>query len=489
MAPDPQPSFTPGRRWSIGFNVIVVILLVFSVVVMVNYLSREYFLRFHLTSQTRNSLSPRTLKFLESLTNQVKVTIYYSKEEPLCTTVQDLLGEYSLANSRIRVRTVDYLRDAPAAQVVKAEYKLGAAADKNLVIFDADGKVKVVDGNLLARYTLEQVPNEKEREFRRKPTEFMGEIWFTSALLDVTSPKPLKAYFLTGHNEHRIDSGDEGSGYLKFASILQQNYIQVDTLSLLGTNSVPMDCNLLIIAGPTVPLPAHELDKIEEYLKQGGRLFVLFNAFSAGRLTGLEKILARWGVEVGNGIIIDPDHTMSGSEVVVSAFSRHPLVNPLLGTGIYLVRPRPVSRLETPRAQPADAPRVEEIAGTGPRAFLTDDPARSPREFRVMVVVEKGAVKGIVTERGTTRMVVLGDSFCLANNQIEFLANRDFAGYAANWLLDRTQLLEGLGPRPISEYRLVITNQQMRVIRWLLLAGLPAIALVVGTLVWARRRY
>lgn len=489
MSSKEQPSFTPGRRWSIGFNVVVILLLVFSVVIMVNYLSRDYFMRFHLTSQTRNSLSPRTLKFLETLTNQVKVTIYFDKEKPLYTTINDLLGEYSLANSRIKVKTVDYLRDAPAAQVLKAQYKLDAGAEKNLVIFDAEGKVKVVDGELLARYTLEQVPNEKEREFRRKPTEFLGEIWFTSALLDVTSPKRLKAYFLTGHGEHRIDSGDEGSGYLKFASILEQNYIQVDTLSLLGTNSVPMDCNLLIIAGPSVPFPEQELAKLEEYLKQGGRLFVLFNALSAKRATGLEEILARWGVEVGNGVIVDPDHTMSGSEVIISGFSKHPSVNPLLGTGIYLMRPRPVSRLETNRAQPADAPRVEEIAGTGPRAFLDIDPSRNRHEFRVMVAVEKGAVKGIVTERGTTRILVLGDSFCLANNQIEFLANRDFAGYAANWLLDRTQLLEGLGPRPITEYRLVLTNQQLRVIQWLLLAGLPGIVLAIGALVWARRRY
>ena len=31
---------------------------------------------------------------------------------------------------------------------------------------------------------------------------------------------------------------------------------------------------------------------------------------------------------------------------------------------------------------------------------------------------------------------------------IDAAANRDFAGYAVNWLLDRTVLLEGIGPRP-----------------------------------------
>ena len=105
------------------------------------------------------------------------------------------------------------------------------------------------------------MPNEKERDFRRKPIAFLGEAAFTMALLDVTSP-PLKACFLQGHGEHRINSGDELDGYLKFASILQENHIQIEPLSLLGTNPVPIDCNLLVIAGPRETIPNLELDKI-----------------------------------------------------------------------------------------------------------------------------------------------------------------------------------------------------------------------------------
>ena len=125
-----------------------------------------------------------------------------------------------------------------------------------------------------------ETPDERNCEFRRKPTAFLGEMAFTAALLDVTSPKPLKAYFLQGHGEHQIDSGDELAGYLKFASILHQNYIQSEPLSLLGTNAVPMDCNLLVIAGPREAIPDAELEKIEQYLNQGGRLLALFNFYS-----------------------------------------------------------------------------------------------------------------------------------------------------------------------------------------------------------------
>ena len=176
-----RPSFSPYRKWGIGLHVLLLVLVVLSVVVMVNYLSRDYFLRFHLSAHTKIELFPRTVSLLRSLTNQVKVTLYYDTNEELYQTVADLLGEYRLVNPKITVTTVDYKRDSPVAQQVKAKYNLFAPTDKNLIIFDCDGKVKVVDGNALAQYVLEQVPNEKEREFRRKPTAFLGESAFTMA--------------------------------------------------------------------------------------------------------------------------------------------------------------------------------------------------------------------------------------------------------------------------------------------------------------------
>ena len=74
-----------------------------------------------LGTQSKIQLSPRTLSLLHSITNPVKVILYYDKKEPLYTTVQDLLNEYARANPKISVRTVDYVRDPAAAQQIKTE--------------------------------------------------------------------------------------------------------------------------------------------------------------------------------------------------------------------------------------------------------------------------------------------------------------------------------------------------------------------------------
>jgi hypothetical protein len=488
MAADPlsKPSFSRGRKWSIGLSVVLAVVMVFAIVVMLNYLSGRYFQRIYLSTRTRVELSSRTVHLLQSLTNQIHVTLYYNKEDPFYSDITDLLKEYHFNNQKITVETVDYDRDPGAAQELKVKYDLGSATNKDLVIFDCAGIIKILPGSALAEYTLEPVPNETEREFRRKPVAFKGEMMFTAAVLAVTTPTALKACFLQGHGEHRIDDGSDEMGYLKFATILHQNHIQLEPLSLI-TNAVP-DCNLLIIAGPKDPIPQIELDRIEQYVNEGGRLFVLFNVLSAGRETGLEKILAKRGVQVGSDIIKDPDYTLTGSDVIVGDFSGNPAVNPLIGSQLHLILPREISMLDL-SSQAAEGLKVEEIAFSGPRSFLRSHEATPERKrLPLMVALEKGAAKGVVTERGLTRALVVGDSLFLGNRQIDSAANRDFAGYAVNWLLDRTVLLEGLGPKPVAEYRLVVARSRLQTLQWILLGAIPGGVLVLGGLVWLRRR-
>jgi hypothetical protein len=495
MAPQSKPkrSFSPGHRWKIGFDVAARTALVLAVVVMMNYLGGLFTKRFYLSSQTRIQISPRTVDVLRSMTNHVAVTLYYDTQDDFYPTILSLLNAYHAVNQNISIRTVDPDRDPGEAEKVKAEYNLTLPTDKNLIIFDCAGRVKVLPGDALIQYApTGEISEDKKLEFSAH--KFLGEEAFTSMLLAVLSPNPFKAYFLQGDGEPSFDSSPAGSGtggYLKFVSILAQNYIQVRPLELTGDNPVPADCNLIIIAGPRTRFLNSELQKIEQYLSRGGRLLVLLNYGSIQHPTGLEDILRQWGVNVGDDIVQDPQNTSSPAEqdILVYNFSSNPVVNPLTGTGLFLqmILPRPVIRINW-QNPPADAPNVEEIAFSGPDAVLMDEHGLPPRRYPLMVAVEHNEVKGIGAAPGGARIVVTGDSLFLDNQLIDSGANRDFAGYAVNWLLDRPTLLKGIGPRPVTEFRLQMTQVQQRQVRWLLLAALPGGVLALGGLVWLRRR-
>ena len=482
------PSFSAQRRWDSMLNAVIGVFAVLALVVMANYLAQHHFQRWFPSKRAALQLSPQTLGLLRTLTNQVAVTVVYDREDPFFSTVTGLLKEYHQANPHITLREVDYLRDVGAAQQIFTDYQLIGVTNKNLILFDCEGRVKRVDGNQLVQYTLEQVSNSTEREFRRQPVAFRGEQMFSLALLAVANPKSLHAYFLTGHDEHDPDSGDDVQGYLKFTSLLQQGYIQTSLLSLAGTNRVPEDCNLLIIAGPRRPIPIEEREKIADYLTHGGRLLALLNSYATPRLCGLEEVLTEWGVEVSFAPVVDPaNSTISGYDLKTSGFSAHPVVSSLVGSALHFIRPRSVGK-RTANPPVADTLAVEEIVRSGATARLGSELTAAARSLPLAVAVEQGAVRGVVTERGGTRLIVTGDSMFLGNQMIESAGNRDFAVAAINWLLDRSQLLHGLGPRPVTQFRLTLSRSELRALQWLLLAGLPGGVLLCGGLVWLRRR-
>ena len=485
-----RPSFSAASRVRIALDVALRTALVLAVVVMVNFLAAKFFHRFYLSSQTRMALSSRTLNVLHSLTNRVTVTLYYDRKDDFYPDIAALLNEYRAANKNISIRTVDYVRDAGEAEKAKAQYRLNAATDKNLVIFDCDQRIKTIPGDALTQFTLERIapekPDQKELEFRRKPVAFNGEQAFTAMLLALQNPQPLKAYFLQGHGEGSLT--DNGNfGFLKLGSLLAQNYISVTNLELSGNGNVPIDCHLLIIAAPGAPLPEAELQKIEKYLSEGGRLLALFNFASVVRPTGLEPILQHWGINIAADFVKDRTHTITGDDLAVRKFSQHPVVNPLTQLSLQMIRPRPVTKINL-SSSPANLPQVEELAFSSETSTLASNPAERPQSYPLLVAAEQKPVAGVIRPRGNTRILVAGDSVFLGNYYIEGGGNRDFVSYAANWLLDRPQLLDGIGARPVTEFRLLLSRQQHQQLRWLLLGALPGGALLFGWLVWLVRR-
>src|SRR5262245_32810113 len=231
-----RPSFSRGRKWGIGLNVIFTALVVLSVVVMVNYLAGRYLRRFYVSDNAKAELSPRTLSLLSSMTNRVEVILYYDKDDMFYRDIYELLRAYRAHCPNISLERVDFNRDPGKALEIKAKYKLTAAEDRNLIIFDCEGRRRMVPGSVLPDYTYEQITNQPSFNLDYKLVSFKGEMMFTASLLSVINPKPMRACFLQGHGEHIWDETGNKWGFAKFAGDLQLNFVRVGPIRLLGTN-------------------------------------------------------------------------------------------------------------------------------------------------------------------------------------------------------------------------------------------------------------
>jgi hypothetical protein len=484
-----EPSFTRGRKWRVGFNVVVGLVSAFAIVVMANYLAARHSIRYNWADSAGQKLSPLTVRALSGLTNKVKVIVYFSRRDPLFGQVTGLLKDYQMHCPPMELEVVDY-RFPGRSEKIRAQYNLNSITEGSRVIFDCEGRTRVIGGGELSEFAIGE-----DRQIRR--AAFKGEQLFTSAILTVTAPRKIKAYFLSGHGEHAPESPDDGSGYLNFARLLSDGGAEIDLLNTLQDRDVPEDCSLLVIPGPEKRFGQEELERLDKYLRQGGRLLVTFNHVARPRApTGLETLLANWNVDVGMNVVQDRANEKSseGSVVVARDFGQHPIVRPLLRSSLEMVLPRSVGT-KAIGALRADAPKATELVFTSERGMAVGrinekgmGDVEREGTIPLAIAVEKGSIQGVAADRGATRIVVVGSSIIFANAPLGLAANADFATLAVNWLLNRDTLLTEIPPRAIKEYTLTITEQQMRTLRWIFMFGAPATALLIGGIVWLRRR-
>lgn len=486
---NPPPSFSAARKFGAGFGVLVGVAAFLAIVVMANFIAARHFRRVPLSEDRVPPLAPVTLQVVGALTNDLHVTLFYDPDETLYAPILQTLRQYAAASPRVKISTVNYLTEPAEAERVKLAHKLPPNT-KDVVIFALGGRSRIVRQGELSEYDTSELLAGKSQAVRRK--SFTGESFFTSAIITLMENRKLNAYYLRGHKEHDPTTPVTPTGYGKFIELIQRGYgLTPYELTLGGTNEVPADCSLLILAGPFTPLHADEVNHLNNYLSRGGRALVLLPQNSNA---GLELLLRAWGVELGDDLVTDAQGARDGSYLILSHYGDHEITRPFGNTqgGLVLAAPRSVTP-RAPTGQGSDAPQVKPLVATSPAGKAVARRASrqfDPREDRagtisVAVVVERGGLRSI--EGGSTRMVVVGDSFFLDNERIEYAANRDFAANAVNWLVDRPRLV-GVAPRPVREYLFNMSDAQMRSVQFILLLGVPGGILGFGLLVWFRRQ-
>ncbi|HWD20371.1 MAG TPA: GldG family protein [Verrucomicrobiae bacterium] len=495
----PQSSFSAARRWLIGLNVTLKIAAFLAIVVMLNFLAAGHFKRWQWAGDSMLKLSAPTRAVLASLTNDVTVTIFFQphgENEEIYKLTASLLEEYrSACPNHVRVRTLDYSREDSEARELLNRLRLDAAKEKDFVLVEGRGQTKVMYARDLADYDFSGLVSGRSKYVRR--IAFRGELLFTSAIYAVSYGEPAKSYFLTGHGERDPgkpgeDPQTDGGGVSRLAALLK-NGLNCDWAkwSLLGTNTLPEDCQLLVIAGPSVAeISPEEMEKINGYLNQGGRLLVLAQNPLETRPDfdpGLNRLLKPWGLALGESYVVDTDkrYQIGRFDFLTGLMNAHPIMNSLMeeDSAIRMSAPRPI--FAPPASTVPGAPQVKILAQTSEAGRY----GAKDGSFGLLAAVEQGVIPGVSAQRSGTRMVVAGDVDFLDDRNLNTSANYTFADRAMNWLLDRPQLaVAGVPPHPIREYRVYLTRAQSRAVHWLFLGAMPGAVLALGGLVWLRRR-
>ena len=237
-----------------------------------------------------------------------------------------------------------------------------------------------------------------------------GERLFASAIRRLAAPPMRRSvYWTAGHGEAAPD-GYGVYGLSDFARELVREGYRNAPLDLTA-GAVPADCALVAVSGPREAFARVELDRLDAYLRGGGRLLALVGQSDGG---GVFPLLASWGVQPVPAPLAGAK-TLSGSDAVVSEFSDHPVSAPLKGSRIVMESPT------------AFVPSRAAVAGSGLDG-VTFAPLATLGGKAVAAAAERGSGSGDDLAVRPMRIVAVGDATFALNGALASRANanRDF---------------------------------------------------------------
>ncbi|MEO7796051.1 MAG: GldG family protein [Thermoanaerobaculia bacterium] len=505
-------SGSKGSSWILqGSMLSAGVLLVAALVGIVNYLGMRYYHRFDWTSSQSYSLSEKTVAILAGLDRDIEVTLFLPESRPLHASAKELLERYAAQSPRVHFRAISADKNLIEAQRLVDKFEL---SNLNVIVFESGNDRRVVEETDLADYDYSAMQYGGSPEL----TGFKGEEAFSGAILELVESRKPKVLLTSGHGEASLDESGPG-GLSGVAGLVGKENVELTKWTSLGQPDVPTGTDLLVIAGARASFVEPELQAFGRYLDRGGRMLVLLDPTLApgGGLvgTGLESWLDAYGVAVGSNIVVDPGATVPlyGAETLFAgATGGHPIVRSLeqAQVGVIVALARSIATTRTPAGTAAQillqttpegwgesdlvnlsavARDDKDLTGPVPIAVAIGAAAREegPADPEDEEVPPQAATAEASGGAPAWRLVVVGDSDFATNSLLAQSGNPILLANTFNWLLDRQKLL-GIGPKKPEQVRMTLTPGQLSGITWLVLAGLPALAIAAGVAVYLRRR-
>ena len=132
-----------------------------------------------------------------------------------------------------------------------------------------------------------------------------------------------------------------------------------------------------------------------------------------------------------------------------------------------------------------DYKNIEENIQNGTGVFYEEGKDKAAPLY-VAASVQKGELGDKRVQTNSARMIVVGNSIFVGNKSLTEEAASFFLN-GTNWLLEREALI-GIPPKQIKTSSLSLTDIQVQRVFWMSVLAIPGFCLLLGVLVWWRRR-
>ena len=513
------------NRFNIGTIILVQIILAFVSVCLFNYLTSDKHIRQDLTAGSQYTLSEFSLGFLkgEQVKNHpdtIKIFVIAKQNPRYTLRLRSILEEYSRNSAtEIDVEFIDRVRNANRLNEISAIYSKSFHEDSILIDARTESDkstIQATDTTALTQPSNEEKPVSLKR-IRQFPISELFKIsedssriaaWqdekiITSYLLSAIEGKTRKFYFIVDKSE--IDDLGEGTPAWKtFNRQLNSQNIQLEPYQISSNEPIPDDAEGVAIIGLSVDFDDDEIQILNEYWdRNSSSIFITIKP--EAKLVKIRRFLTSYGIKVEN----DRVTTMKNGHKLTTARAVFVRGNEITeGFGDQATQLDGMTRslsLVNVDQLAAKNINVYSILNSVPgwwgevsyqRDSAQFDPGKDNgtapdhplfRPIPLSVAVVRGKQNSDKTRHLTSKMIVVGNTkFLKPNNMREELTH--FMISSINWLAGREDLVGNIGQKPALNQKITIPEKQKSQINFTIIAILPALASIIGLIVWFNRR-
>ncbi|MBQ8600583.1 MAG: GldG family protein [Clostridia bacterium] len=457
--------------------VVIIINVIFSL------LADTYSWKLDMTSYDLYSLSDSTRQVVNALSDdqQIKLTVMYSEEE-YPDQFKETLKRFVNLSDNITIEYVDPDVNPQILTSFGAEFSIEEGA---IVVENGDRKRVIAFSDMY------------EQDSSSYNVTYKTEECLTSAVLYVTKAEIPLVYFVTGHGE---------SGYDSFMNLIANNGADVQEVKLSQLSTFDEMARVMVICGPTMDYSEAEIYQLQQFLANDynyERDIFYFSNPEAPELPNLEGLLAEWGLALGHDLVMETDdytastYASSTDEVpryLIPTYTEAEISGVPITTDYLSVVPSASSVELLFDAQ--DITETAALMTTSDESYAKSSDAINTYEkvegdregpFNVAAIAtryryqDNVAIESHVFVAGSVEM--LGATYMTYNGNSGFLFEvyKMMVGETENELVGTTKTAE-------STYMTMSTSA----IRWgsiVFIVIIPAIFLVIGIIVYIRRRF
>lgn len=285
------------RKFKMGSFQTLMMLIVLVVVVVVNVIVARLDLSVDMNSDFLYSLSDDTVAFANKL--EEDITIYYLVEDgneavsgtnTKIINVENIINLYG-AFSRITVEKKNPVLYPNFAK----DYTDKEIKDNDVIVVNNDTKKSQYVS--FQEEMIEYGYDTSSGSYEQVPQKLKLESAVTSAIQKVTLKNTKKVYVTNDHGEQALSED--------FYDLLSKSGLEHEQFALEKNSKIADDCDLLIMHGPSKDLNNNEYKYVYDYLKEGGKAMFFLNY--TAKTPNYNKLIKNYGINVKEGMVLDSE--------------------------------------------------------------------------------------------------------------------------------------------------------------------------------------